>query len=795
MAHVAGEVREAQVRKRIAARGQASAGRAQRHERRALRRGQSLIIFALSFTVLLSLVGLTVDALRAFDLYARMQRAAEAGAMAGVLYMPTYYNVVRTGDTDSAISRASKEVLKNGFGKVLSPTAPACPTPVTSTEVAVCSSPTVVGDLQVYITEQLNLVLLSALGLGPATLVASAQADSLPPIQLGSSANYMGMEVACSPGGGSLNTNSSACAINDTTQNHVQNFLVSMNGPATPKESGDPFVYCSEGPSSGSSTQASPPFQANGTDPGTTTNPFPFYTYNGFATNHPQWSDVSSSSTTSLAPISNHCGVPTSGAKPGNPDQQPSGYNSSITAGTAHPGGYNYRIDIGSTVSGASVWVYNPVYIPQDVTNSNCTAISPIPLDHFLDSGQCNSAGVNTGAVIEPTYYQGPTGEGISNRYDGVHHDAPLFFFNTYITLYKVNADYDRSSDQQLVNSNIIGQSEFDAYDATSADLTQHGCTSGQVYDPNWGKKNGGADTPNTYHNLSSRQLGQGCVTPSTSTYADVKCWLKWCKISPTGGLGPGAYRLTIEAAGISSAAVNSLGQKDYTSGPADGYGSHAYAVAACDSDTVPDAYGIDGCKDGSFGAGQYKNPQVVVSSWNNTDMTFQGALAARTPNKNYPQTACVTTAAVPYACLDAGCIPTAFAGRTITLGLFNVASLTAATSGVTSGSLYISVVPPAGGGSVTYPASVQSTLTTIDGEPAVNVATDKYSPFHGLWFLVTLTLPTSYTGLCNPLGGTSGNTGEWQIMYASSANYQIDDKMTVALSLSGSPIHLVPLG
>ena len=86
---------------------------------RRMQKGQTLIIFALSFTVLLGLAGLTVDVARAYDLYARMQRAAEAGALAGVLYMPSYYNTPRPNDIDSAVSRASKEVVMDGFGSVL----------------------------------------------------------------------------------------------------------------------------------------------------------------------------------------------------------------------------------------------------------------------------------------------------------------------------------------------------------------------------------------------------------------------------------------------------------------------------------------------------------------------------------------------------------------------------------------------------------------------------------------------------------------------------------------------------
>ena len=39
-------------------------------------RGQTLVIFALSFTVLLGMAGLVIDVARAYDLYASMQRAA-----------------------------------------------------------------------------------------------------------------------------------------------------------------------------------------------------------------------------------------------------------------------------------------------------------------------------------------------------------------------------------------------------------------------------------------------------------------------------------------------------------------------------------------------------------------------------------------------------------------------------------------------------------------------------------------------------------------------------------------------
>src|SRR5258708_39319615 len=180
-------------RRRLAARG------------RRRRTGQTLIIFALSLTVLLGLAGLAVDATRAYDLYARMQRAAEAGALAGDLYMPTNYNTPRTvSDPNSAISRASQEVVKNGFGTVLSNNLPAtyfgCPNSPSSFEIAVCPISTRQSNLRVMITEQLSVVLLGALGVQPITLRASGQAEHLSPIQIGGRANFFGDQTECSSG-------------------------------------------------------------------------------------------------------------------------------------------------------------------------------------------------------------------------------------------------------------------------------------------------------------------------------------------------------------------------------------------------------------------------------------------------------------------------------------------------------------------------------------------------------------------------------------------------------------------
>src|SRR5258708_23020088 len=298
-------------RRRLAARG------------RRRRTGQTLIIFSLALTVLIGLAALAVDATRAYDLYARMQRAAEAGALAGDLYMPSNYNTPRVvSDPNSAISRASQEVVKNGFGTLLSNNLPAtyfsCPNSPSSFEIAVCPVTGFPSNLRVTITEQLNVVLLGALGVQPITLQASGQAEYLAPIQIGARGNYFGDVVECSSGN-SQNTNTSYCDPG-SNGNHLNNFFATMDGAAELKEAGDPMVYCEEGKSTIASAADLNPAPSS---PSATT-------YNGFPTNHPQWPDA----------ITNHCGNPVAGGNPGNPDHQPKGYDSTQTRSTAHPGGY-----------------------------------------------------------------------------------------------------------------------------------------------------------------------------------------------------------------------------------------------------------------------------------------------------------------------------------------------------------------------------------------------------------------------------------------------------------------------
>jgi Flp pilus assembly protein TadG len=722
------------------------------------RKGQSIIIFALTLTVLLGFAGLAIDVARIYDLYARMQRAAESGALAGVLYMPNNYNTARPGDSFSAISRALAETYKNGFGPppVVAPDTAACPTPFTATEVSVCQIPGKTNDLRVAITETTSLSLLSALGLRPVTLTVSAQAEYLPPVQLGSRLNYFGDEVECSATNPPDPLNTTACPFNSGS-NHIQSFLATFKGPAENKERGDPYVFCEEGPSFVNSAA-----DLDGSNTGA------FTLYNNEKSNHPQWGELTPSATPPpLSVVAQHCGLPVAGGNPGNPDQQPDGFAGPATTGTNHVGGYNYEISVPSSVSTASIWIYNPSFIPTDDPAGTDT------FDFYTGTGG----------------YFDPLGGGVGT-YNG-HQDAPPFYFSVTYTIYHVTDLFDRSTDSQVtsvtyppydyfhVSANPSGRK---APADNQSDTALHGCLAGQAYDPYWldYKDNSVNSTVNSYHlpgSINSNGSSQGCYSlnsatpPSWHTTAPLPCFQQWCSLALN--LSSGFYRLVVEATGLASNVA------EYHSGKTDGWGKHSYAVKVCPTSAIANPIG-NNCPSGATST----TPGVALFGWNNMEATFSTALVPLTPSSTDPTTSCAQTNASAYACLDLGCIQTAYAGRQLDIRLFDL--------GDGSGNLFAGITPPPGSAAtVSYPGFL--TTSTIDGAQVVQThftSPNAFNPLNGRWLDVSVTLPPSYTGNC--LTSASG-TGWWQLIYATDAtNGQPGDWLNVSFSLVGSPVHLV---
>jgi Putative Flp pilus-assembly TadE/G-like len=493
--------------------------------------GQSIVIFALSVTVLMGLAGLSIDAMRAYDLFARERRAAEAAALAGVIYMPCWYSSSSSAapcntaspDGNTAIGRALAEVRKNGFGATATANT-ACSGTMTSAEVMTCKDTSSSTALRVTINEPISVFFISMLGAQAFTVTASAAADYLAPYVLGSDPSA-----------------SDSNLWGDSNLHNPKNFVASINGPAEFQEKGDPFVYCQQGPSQG------PPadFDLN-------TATLAQYTLSdtvigsnaGFPTNHKPYLDRS------------QCGVP-NGPTVGNQDQQPSGFEGEATRGTVHPGAYNYGITVPS--SGYTVWVNNPGFSPTDPQSSSCQGLAT--LDIYFQDDTCSN------------YYKqyGPTSSTAPLTFDGSHFDDPRFGFNVTYSLYQLGSPFFPDPGPSALVSGT--PKTFPPLDMISADLSAHSCVTG-AYD---------MTEVSTYTSRATGKSitpGQGCVLPTDSRYTAGQ-WTQIGAALPAQGL----YRLAVEATSFSP--FNNPNPN--CAGPFQcGFGRHSYALAICAPGTTP---------------------------------------------------------------------------------------------------------------------------------------------------------------------------------------------------------------
>ncbi|MBA3823588.1 MAG: hypothetical protein H0X24_06725, partial [Ktedonobacterales bacterium] len=114
--------------------------------------------------------------------------------------------------------------------------------------------------------------------------------------------------------------------------------------------------------------------------------------------------------------------------------------------------------------------------------------------------------------------------------------------------------------------------------------------------------------------------------------------------------------------------------------------------------------------------------------------------------------------------------IPADFAGRQIAVGLYN--------PGVGNGDVTVRLVPPASGGTVTYPSWAR--MTTVGGLPAIQTSLAGDNRYHGKWVRLLVTLPPDYAG------------GQWQIAWDSTAAPAATTLMTTTATLIGKPVQLI---
>jgi hypothetical protein len=188
-------------------------------------RGQMLVVFALAIFILMGIVAIVIDVSWYWTNSLRIQRAADAAALAGVVYLP--------GDVVKAVDTARAEAVKNGY------TNGAC------TANTVCVTP--VQDLpntrrmKVTIAAPVNTFFMRVFGIGTLMSTRVAKAEYVLPVPMGSPQNYYGVGLfidadttgwkpattAVSGGswtspGNANGTNDNAFALSQTNDNSAQ---------------------------------------------------------------------------------------------------------------------------------------------------------------------------------------------------------------------------------------------------------------------------------------------------------------------------------------------------------------------------------------------------------------------------------------------------------------------------------------------------------------------------------------------------------------------------------------------
>jgi Flp pilus assembly protein TadG len=139
-------------------------------------RGQVLVIFAGSLVALMMLMALVVDIGWYWSNGLRMQRAADAAALAGAVYMPDNFNGTAPNGQTAALAAAKR----NGY-------VPDADTTITSTKDA---NPR---QINVTITDKVGTFFLKVVGITTLDASRSSKAEFVLPVPMGSPQNYYGV--------------------------------------------------------------------------------------------------------------------------------------------------------------------------------------------------------------------------------------------------------------------------------------------------------------------------------------------------------------------------------------------------------------------------------------------------------------------------------------------------------------------------------------------------------------------------------------------------------------------------
>jgi Flp pilus assembly protein TadG len=195
---------------------------AQRSSRR--ERGQVLALFALSLFVITGMVAIVIDISWFWSNALKVQRAADAAALAGVIYLP--------GDPGSAYATARAEAAKNGY------------TSGGSTTVTPAQDSSNSRRLLVTITAPVQTFFARLFGMTQITVTESSKAEYTLPVPMGSPQTYLGIyQLISHASNGSYTTTSVTKAPGASGSNSLasQGFWAAVITRGGQHENGDAF--------------------------------------------------------------------------------------------------------------------------------------------------------------------------------------------------------------------------------------------------------------------------------------------------------------------------------------------------------------------------------------------------------------------------------------------------------------------------------------------------------------------------------------------------------------------------
>jgi Flp pilus assembly protein TadG len=164
-----------------------------RQARRKGQRGQAIVMMALMLMfVLAGGVGISVDALIGYVTSLSVERAAAAGALAGVVYMPNQYN---SPPTNNATAKAIAAAMQNGYDPA--DTAHGVVVDPERVQIPASNPPAYYANkLQVTVSRQVQVYFMQLLGFNSYQVSRTAVATYLPPINLGQPGGQIGSTTA-----------------------------------------------------------------------------------------------------------------------------------------------------------------------------------------------------------------------------------------------------------------------------------------------------------------------------------------------------------------------------------------------------------------------------------------------------------------------------------------------------------------------------------------------------------------------------------------------------------------------